>query len=510
MKEGSMLKNIVFRIASMCITFAVTIMITSIVVTKLGDEMYGFYSLANDFVSYAAILSVALNSMSGRYITISYYEHNITDVNKFFNSILFSNVILSSVLVLPTFLIVYNLNKFINIPETAVNNVKALFMLIALNFFVSVISAVFTVATFIRNRVDLDSIRSAESNLIKFLIVVIFFYCIKPNIVFLGIGSLAATVYVFLTNIRYVKQLTPEIEIFNKKYFDIEYTKKVFFSGVWNSVTRIGAILLNGFDLLIANIMISSSAMGILSVSKTLPKYFLSAMQSFSAAFTPSVTIEYAQKNINKVVDNIKFAMKMCAIISNTIVTVIVVLGVKIYALWVPGQDSEKLHLLSVVAMIGLAFVLPMEPLWAVFTVTNKVKVSSLYLITESIIVISLVAVSLNFISEEIWKLVIISGVSSVAEVIRGFIFLPLLSAYYLKISKLTFYKTLMKILLSLIISTVMSYVVCSLFNGVSWIILIISCAVVCIISLFTGYAAILSKSERKKIIAYIFNKNNL
>lgn len=185
MKEGSMLKNIVFRIASMCITFAVTIMITSIVVTKLGDEMYGFYSLANDFVSYAAILSVALNSMSGRYITISYYEHNITDVNKFFNSILFSNVILSSVLVLPTFLIVYNLNKFINIPETAVNNVKALFMLIALNFFVSVISAVFTVATFIRNRVDLDSIRSAESNLIKFLIVVIFFYCIKPNIVFL-------------------------------------------------------------------------------------------------------------------------------------------------------------------------------------------------------------------------------------------------------------------------------------------------------------------------------------
>lgn len=321
---------------------------------------------------------------------------------------------------------------------------------------------------------------------------------------------MAATVYVFLTNIRYVKQLTPEIEIFNKKYFDIEYTKKVFFSGVWNSVTRIGAILLNGFDLLIANIMISSSAMGILSVSKTLPKYFLSAMQSFSAYFTPSVTIEYAQKNINKVVDNIKFAMKMCAIISNTIVTVIVVLGVKIYALWVPGQDSEKLHLLSVVAMIGLAFVLPMEPLWAVFTVTNKVKVSSLYLITESIIVISLVAVSLNFISEEIWKLVIISGVSSVAEVIRGFIFLPLLSAYYLKISKLTFYKTLMKILLSLIISTVMSYVVCSLFNGVSWIILIISCAVVCIISLFTGYAAILSKSERKKIIAYIFNKNNL
>lgn len=504
-----MLKNIIFRAASMCITFAVTIIITSIVVTKSGEEMYGFYSLANDFVSYAAILSVALNSMSGRYITISYYEHNITDVNKFFNSILFSNVILSSVLILPSFLIVCNLNKFINIPETAVNDVKALFMLIALNFLISAVSAVFTVATFIRNRVDLDSIRSAESNLIKLLIVEVFFYCFKPNIVFLGIGSLAATVYVFLTNIRYVKRLTPEIEIFNKKYFDFEYTKKVLFSGIWNSVTRIGSILLNGLDLLIANIMISSSAMGILSVSKTLPKYFLSAMQSFSAAFTPSVTIEYAKKNINKVVDNIEFAMKMCAIISNTIVAMIVVLGAKIYALWVPGQDAEMLHLLSIVAMIGMAFVLPMEPLWTVFTVTNKVKVSSMYLIAESIIVISSVAISLNFVSEEIWQLIIISGTSSAAEIIRSFTFLPLLSAHYLKISKLTFYKTLIKILLSLIISTVMSYVVCNLLDGVSWTILIASCVVVCIISLLSGYAAILSNSERKKIMAHIFHKDN-
>lgn len=509
MKEGSMLKNIIFRAASMCITFAVTIIITSIVVTKSGEEMYGFYSLANDFVSYAAILSVALNSMSGRYITISYYEHNITDVNKFFNSILFSNVILSSALILPSFLIVCNLNKFINIPETAVNDVKALFMLIALNFLISAVSAVFTVATFIRNRVDLDSIRSAESNLIKLLIVAVFFYCFKPNIVFLGIGSLAATVYVFLTNIRYVKRLTPEIEIFNKKYFDFEYTKKVLFSGIWNSVTRIGSILLNGLDLLIANIMISSSAMGILSVSKTLPKYFLSAMQSFSAAFTPSVTIEYAKKNINKVVDNIEFAMKMCAIISNTIVAMIVVLGAKIYALWVPGQDAERLHLLSIVAMIGMTFVLPMEPLWTVFTVTNKVKVSSMYLIAESIIVISSVAISLNFVSEEIWQLIIISGTSSAAEIIRSFTFLPLLSAHYLKISKLTFYKTLIKILLSLIMSTVMSYVVCNLLDGVSWTILIASCVVVCIISLLSGYAAILSNSERKKIMAHIFHKDN-
>ena len=73
--------NIFAKLFSMGVAFGATLLITRVVVSKSGYELYGFYSMSVDFVNYAAVLSVALNLMAGRFITVKYYKNDISGVN---------------------------------------------------------------------------------------------------------------------------------------------------------------------------------------------------------------------------------------------------------------------------------------------------------------------------------------------------------------------------------------------------------------------------------------------
>lgn len=66
--------NFAAQIAVLGTQFIISFVLTPIVLQKLGDEAYGFVGLVNNFVSYVAIITAALNAMASRFITVSYHE----------------------------------------------------------------------------------------------------------------------------------------------------------------------------------------------------------------------------------------------------------------------------------------------------------------------------------------------------------------------------------------------------------------------------------------------------
>lgn len=60
--------NIVMSIVGFLITIFISLFITPYIVEQLGGEAYGFVGLANNFVSYASLITVALNSMSSCFV----------------------------------------------------------------------------------------------------------------------------------------------------------------------------------------------------------------------------------------------------------------------------------------------------------------------------------------------------------------------------------------------------------------------------------------------------------
>lgn len=63
--------NLITSLAAFVINAGISFVLTPYILEKLGNEAYGFIGLAYDFVNYAGILTLALNSMSCRFVSYS-------------------------------------------------------------------------------------------------------------------------------------------------------------------------------------------------------------------------------------------------------------------------------------------------------------------------------------------------------------------------------------------------------------------------------------------------------
>ena len=75
MNEKQMKANLFFTTFAFILSLAINFYITPLISKNLGDAAYGFVSMANDFVSYAAIISAVLNSVSARFVALENYKN---------------------------------------------------------------------------------------------------------------------------------------------------------------------------------------------------------------------------------------------------------------------------------------------------------------------------------------------------------------------------------------------------------------------------------------------------
>ncbi|MBX4270557.1 lipopolysaccharide biosynthesis protein [Clostridium estertheticum] len=498
MKHKQFLINIVAKIIAFTVSLGISFFLTPFLVKSVGKEAYGFVGLANDFVNYALIVTMALNSMAGRFITISLYEKNDESVNKYFTSVIVANVVITSIMIIPSIFIVLFINKIVHVPSNILIDVQLLWGFIFLNLLISIIGSVFGVAAFSKNRLDLESKRTIESNILKVVVLLIAFYFFRPSVWYIGLASTLCTIYIIFVNIYYTKKLLPQVHL-DKKYFDLRSIKVLILSGVWNSVSQLSEILSSGLDLLVANIFIGASAMGVLSIAKTIPTMVLAVFAMLASIFAPQLTISYAQKDFNAIRRQLLISMKLLGILSCIPMAILFAYGDSFYRLWIPDQNAQLLQILSIIICFGLVFALPLEGLWNVFTATNKVKQSSVFLLCSSIISIGFTFIGIILTKDETVKLFIISGTSSVIGCFRALTFLPMYGAKCLKLKITTFYPVIAKNAISVAILTCISFLIKKSFTIDSWKKLFLVCLLTATIGILINVFLILSKEERNK-----------
>ena len=123
--------NLVAKILSYGTTMLISFFLTPYLIARIGKEAYSFYPIANNFVNYMSVITVALNSMASRFITISLTQGDIKKANIYFVSVLYGNIIMSAVLFIPLTAVVIFLEHILNIPYPLVASVKVLFALVS-------------------------------------------------------------------------------------------------------------------------------------------------------------------------------------------------------------------------------------------------------------------------------------------------------------------------------------------------------------------------------------------
>lgn len=498
--------NLIAQTIAFGVNLCISFFLTPFIVNNIGVEANGFVGLANNFIEYAQLITVALNSMAGRFITIKYHQGDKEGANKYFTSIFFANVILSVILTIVFTIIIIFLNNIINISQELVFDVKVLWMLIFINFIFGVFTSIFSTSTFVKNRLDLSALVNAKGYIIKAAILIICFMIFKPTVWYVGLAISLMGGYVLIKNIIYTKKLTPDIEI-NKKFFDIKAIKEVIMSGIWNTISKLSSILSSGLDLLITNLFVNGVAMGVLSLSKTIPNIVLSFFGTIATIFAPQLTISYAKNEKEDMKRQLITAIKILGMLSSIPMVIIFSFGREFYSLWAPTQDSSFLYLLTIISCANLVFALPLEPLYNIFTVTNKIKVSSIYLIISSTISIIGVFIGLQFTNDDNIKVIIIIAVSSILNLIRVLTFLPIYGAKCLSLKLFTFYPTLLRNVVSIIALSGISILFKNFISVDTWIKLIIVCIIVSFISIIINLFINFNSRERKEFSKKIKQK---
>lgn len=503
MKKKQLSINLIANITSFGVTFFISFFISPYIIATVGKEAYGFVSLSNDFVNYISLLTIALNSMASRFITMKMHQNKVEEAINYFNSVLISNIIICILIFIPSIVCIIQLEKILTINLAIVNDVKILFAFTFFSFELSIISSTFSVATFIKNRLDLSSLRDIKASIFKGFVLVVLFYFFKPHVFFVGIGTLLYTFICLIYNIRYTKKLTPEFKI-GFRYFKFKYILEMLKSGVWNVISKISSILSTELSLLISNLAIGDSAMGILSISKTFPNIVLQLMGIVSSVFAPNFILKYAKAEIFLLKNEIFFSMKIVSMFVGVLLVLLFGFGQILFKLWIPTVDTNLLYIMSLVYGIGLISSAPVEPLYNLFMVTNKIKVPALFSLITGILSIVLVFVGLEFANNEFVKMLIIMGTNTIFTFIRTLIFVPIYAAKCLQFNYMIFYKQIFKSIFSVVLVSFLVFIIQSYLNIETWLELILYSIVVAIIKLLYDFYFFFSKDEKRKFKEYV------
>lgn len=485
---------------SYVVTLGISFFLSPYIVKMLGEEANGFTSLASNFTSYAQIITLALNGMGGRYIVVSYHRGDYEKASRYFTTLFLSNIILSLVFLIAGGACVYKLEYIVNISENLVTDVKCLFSLVFINFIFNTLLSQFSCSVTIKNKLYLTYFREIQGQLIRGILLLTLFMFLVPKVYFIGIGALASSVIAAVYNIIYKIHLVPEIKI-RKEYFTPKYLKELLSNGIWNSLSQAGAMLLTGLDLLITNLFVSSSMMGVLSVAKTVPSIFSTIATTISSIFYPQILLNYSKNNSDGIVSTIRKSTKVIVFIVSIGTSFLIVFGYDFYSLWQPTLDARVLQILSILSCLGTIVICAGQSMTQVFTVTLHIRENSISVIVTGVLSTILTFVLVKYTSLGVYA---VAGVSTVLGIIRSVVFLLPKAAEFLNKKKNVFFYTMRNAILCNSVLCLIGFLIKQVLNQDSWFKLIFTAVVFALIGLISNFFVVLNRSERKMLVGTI------
>ena len=448
------------------INYLINFFLTPFITENIGTEAYGYVNLAKTIASYAVIMTAALNSYATRYIAIAYHEKNFEKTNQYFNSVLFSNIFIGILLIVSCVFFLFFIPNPLNAPSVLIKDVSVLLVLVFSNLFLSLSNTALQAASIIQDKLTVVSIFKGVSYCVEAISLLCMYAVFKPRVYFIGIGLICATLVLSISNFIMTRKYTPELKI-SFKFFDIVSVKKLVLNGIWNSLNSLGNMLNSGLDLMISNILLGGVVLGQVSIVKTFTSIFSVLFQMVAQPFQPSLIKLYADNEMEKLVDVLRFSMKISGMVSNLAFAGIVGLGLNYYDLWIPNQNTELLYRLTIIAVTSSILEGAICPLYYIYTLTVKNKIPCIITIMGGISNVLGMCFLIQYTSMGIYAIFVTTAV--IMLIING-ITNPVYMTKCLKLPWYTFYPTLGRHVLSCVVMSISFYFFVRALNPTSWI----------------------------------------
>ena len=196
--------NMIANILSFGVSLVISFFLTPYITGHVGLEAYGLVGLANSFTNYITVITAALNSMASRFIIIELHRNDKEKANKYFSSVLIANTVFALVLLIPAIYLICNL-QMLNISDNLLFDARLTFTIIFINFIIGLIGAFFGVVLYAKNILWKGSFRTLEANILRVLLIIMFFALLSGKIYYVAAATLITGLYTIAFNIYYTK-----------------------------------------------------------------------------------------------------------------------------------------------------------------------------------------------------------------------------------------------------------------------------------------------------------------
>lgn len=440
--------------------------LTPKITNELGIEVYGFASLARNFVSYTSIATIAINAFAARYLTISYNLNNEKEFKEYYSTVYIGNVFLTGVLTLISFVCIWKLEYIISIPDNLISDIKLLFLLFFIQFFIATLANVYGLTGYIKDKMHWIQIVNTISYLVDIVAILLFFWVATPVIWYIGLVSIIVSLFLLIGNIciktKWLPHARPRLSEFS--FFAL---KKLIVNGTWSAINSLGNTLNSGLDLLISNLMLSAAGMGQIAIAKTFITITSAITSTAAKAFHPTFLKGYALDSKKELLRDLKFSMKICAIPTNIIVVGFCALGVPFLTLWVPNQDTNMLYYLIILAFLPSLAEGPMYPLYFINTLTLKNRIPCFVTIIGGVLNVGSMYILLKYTTLGVYAVLL---TTAVIMCLINLVFNPIYLSYSLGVKRSTFFPGVIRNIVSTLISYVIVMIICMMLPSVtSW-----------------------------------------
>lgn len=497
--------NIITSVGVMVINLFISFWLSPYIIRTIGVEANGFVSLANNFVTYANLIVTALNAMAARFITIAYIQKDYQKANLYYNSVFWGNLIIVAALLVPACYLVVKLENFIDVPADILLDVKILFSLVFLSFFVRTGAPNYDCGTYITNRMDLSYIPNMFTSVLRCVMLVCMFTIWTPHVWYVSVTSTLIGFITLAIAGYWTHKLTPELRVsLRKPICSRKAIYELVGAGIWSSIAGGGAMLLSGLDLLICNIYVGATAMGILSLSKILPNILGDFSSAITDAFAPEMTINYARGNKQDLLHGINRAMKISSVTVTIPAAGIVVMSDAFYSLWVPTQDAKFLQVLTALAILSYMLNSGIIILHRVFAIVNRTRLSAAAMIITGVVSLAITWLMIAFTD---WDIYAVAGVSSLVTICKNVFFVTPITAKLLGYKWSQFYPQLGITAICSATIIAVGLLVRHFIAIHSWPVFFIASAIVGLAGFGLNIVIVLNKEERDFLIGKILQK---
>lgn len=384
--KRQLLLNMAAAITAFVVQAGISFVLTPYITSTLGVEAYGFVTLSNSLASYVSVITVAVTSMSSRFVSMRLFSGDEVGASGYYSSTLATLLVCVVLIAVPGLVCIGVIDDLLSISSGLVGDVRVLMLFVLANFSISLMSSNLAIGFYVRNRLFVASTLNAVGYAIRAILMIVLFAILPAKVWIVGASTFVATSIVQVMYLRYKRKLAPEL-VFRVQDVSVKRAATVLKAGVWNSITQLGSVLANGLDLLVSNVMIGAVSMGVLSIAKVIPQAMDSVASAITGSFQPTLMRLYAQGDVDGLVAYAKWAMRVVGLVIALPVGIFLALGTDFFRLWVPSQDAGLLYVLSGFGVGMWAFGGPTLVVQNIFTVLNRIKVNSLLICAGGVLV---------------------------------------------------------------------------------------------------------------------------